>query len=61
MPGLLGIALSGAGPSIFALVDDNEEEIGARIANCFKAHNIESTTRTLEVDNEGVQLTRATL
>lgn len=53
MRGLLGIALSGSGPSIVALVDDNEEEIGARIANCFSARNIESTTRTLEVDNEG--------
>jgi len=61
MPGLLGIALSGAGPSIFALIDDNDEEIGARIAKCFEAHNIESTIRTLEVDNDGVQLPRATL
>lgn len=53
VPGLLGIALSGAGPSIVALVDDNEDEIGARIASCFAARNIESTTRTLDVDNEG--------
>ena len=55
MPGLLGIALSGAGPSIVALVDDNDDEIGARIASCFKARNIESTTRTLAVDNQGCQ------
>jgi homoserine kinase len=55
MPGLLGIALSGAGPSILALVDDNDQEIGARIASCFQAHNIESTTRILEVDNHGIQ------
>ncbi len=60
-PGLLGIALSGAGPSIVALVDDNEDEIGARIANCFAAHNVESTTRTLDVDNEGIQLTHQSL
>jgi len=52
-PGLLGIALSGAGPSIVALVDDNEDEIGARIANCFEARNVESTIRVLDVDNEG--------
>lgn len=52
-PGLLGIALSGAGPSIVALVDDNEDEVGARIASCFKARNIDSTIRTLAVDNEG--------
>ena len=53
MQGLLGVALSGAGPSIVALVDDNDEEIGARLASCFRAHKIESTVRTLEVDNEG--------
>jgi len=53
LPGLLGIALSGAGPSIVALVDDNEDEIGARIAKCFHARNIESTIRILDVDNEG--------
>ena len=56
MPGLLGIALSGAGPSIVALVDSNEEEIGATIANCFHAHRIESTVRTLDVDNDGCRV-----
>ena len=55
MQGLLGIALSGAGPSIVALVDDNDEEIGERVASCFRAHQIESTIRTLEVDNDGCQ------
>src|ERR1700741_1220499 len=50
MSGLLGVALSGAGPSIVALVESNEEEIGQRIAKCFK---VGSTVRTLEVDNEG--------
>lgn len=56
MDGVLGIALSGAGPSILALVEKNEDEIGKRLASCFKAHKIESTTRILEVDNHGVQL-----
>jgi homoserine kinase len=56
MPGLLGIALSGAGPSIVALVDDKDEEIGGKIASCFRAHKIDSTVRTLEVDNEGCKL-----
>jgi homoserine kinase len=53
MHGLLGVALSGAGPSIVALVDDNDEEIGARVASCFRVHKVESTVRTLEVDNQG--------
>jgi homoserine kinase len=57
MTGLLGIALSGAGPSIVALVNDNDEEIGARIASCFRQHKIESTLRTLAVDNEGFRVT----
>ena len=56
MPGLLGIALSGAGPSILALVDDNDDEIGARVANCFEARGIEATIRVLEVDNEGCRV-----
>ena len=53
MHGLLGIALSGAGPSIVALVDDNDDEIGARVASCFQARGIDATIRVLEVDNEG--------
>ena len=56
MPGLLGIALSGAGPSIVALVDDNDREIGAQIASCFSAHQIESTVRTLDADNDGCRV-----
>lgn len=56
MPGLLGIALSGAGPSILALVDDHEEEIGKKIAGCFRAHKIRSTVRQLEADNEGCKV-----
>lgn len=53
MQGLVGIALSGAGPSIVALADDNEDEIGERVASCFRAHGIESTVRVVEADNEG--------
>jgi len=54
--GLLGVALSGAGPSILALVEKNEEEIGKRLASCFTTHKIESTIRTVEVDNDGSRL-----
>lgn len=56
MPGLLGVALSGAGPSIVALVDDNEKQIGSKIANCFRVHKIESTVRVLDVDNDGCRV-----
>jgi homoserine kinase len=53
MPGLLGVALSGAGPSIVALVNDHEKQIGNKIASCFREHKIQSTVRVLDVDNEG--------
>jgi homoserine kinase len=56
MQGLLGIALSGAGPSIAALADDNDDEIGARVASCFEAKGIAATVRILEVDNEGCRV-----
>ena len=59
MPGLLGLALSGAGPSIVILVDGLEEEIGAMIADCFRAHRIDSTIRLLEVDNDGCRILTA--
>ena len=52
---LLGVALSGAGPSIIALVTDNDEAIGKKIAECFGAHKIRSTTRVLDVDNQGLK------
>jgi homoserine kinase len=55
-PGLLGVALSGAGPSIVALVDGNEEQIGKKIANCFREHKIASTTRVLDVDKNGCRV-----
>lgn len=56
-PGLLGVALSGAGPSIIALVKNNEKEIGESIAACFAAHKTRSTVRVLEIDNKGCQTT----
>jgi Homoserine kinase len=55
--GFYGIALSGAGPSILALVDsgDNrfEDEIGGSIIDIFRNHGIKSSAMALEIDNEG--------
>jgi len=56
MAGLLGVALSGAGPSIVALVDANEKQIGNKIASCFRSHNIQSIVRVLDIDNDGCRL-----
>jgi homoserine kinase len=55
-PGLFGIALSGAGPGILALVKDQPQEIGVEIAKCFEAQKIHSTIRVLEADNHGCRV-----
>jgi homoserine kinase len=55
MEGLLGLALSGAGPSILALVQNNFEEIGAAIARPFHQQNISTAVRLLEVDEHGAR------
>ena len=52
-PGLLGLALSGSGPSVIALARDHLSEIGETIANNFRSHGMPATVRLLEVDREG--------
>ncbi|MEJ7616510.1 MAG: hypothetical protein WKF30_05965 [Pyrinomonadaceae bacterium] len=53
LPGLLGVALSGAGPSVIALARDRHREIGARISESFAAHGVRATVRVLEADTGG--------
>jgi homoserine kinase len=53
MPGLIGLALSGAGPSVLAILEDHSESISEAIANCFKQHGIRTSIRRLEVDTDG--------
>jgi homoserine kinase len=52
-PGLIGLALSGSGPSIVALACDHYDEIGETIAGKFRAHSLKATVLLLEVDNDG--------
>src|SRR5216683_6243935 len=52
-PGLVGVALSGSGPSVIALALDHLPEIGETIANSFRSHGMPATVRLLEVDREG--------
>ncbi len=54
MPGLLGIALSGAGPSVIALATDHFQEIGKALASHFKHNGLAATVRNLVVAQEGV-------
>ncbi len=53
-PGLLGVALSGAGPSVIALATERFDEIGKSIARCFERHNLSPTVRVLEAAQEGL-------
>jgi homoserine kinase len=55
MPGLLGVALSGAGPGILALAQDHFDEIGEAIAKSFRRHGIGAGVRQLEIDSTGCQ------
>lgn len=52
-PGLLGVALSGSGPSVVALTRDRPGEIGEEIAENFRRRDIPARVRVLEVDHEG--------
>ncbi|MEP6921482.1 MAG: homoserine kinase [bacterium] len=52
-PGLVGVALSGSGPSVVALVLDNSQAIGESIANNFRKQGMPATVRMLEVDQDG--------
>ena len=58
MPGLLGVALSGAGPSLIALATERFDEIGKAIAHCFEKHDLAPTIRNLEAAQEGISATQ---
>ena len=56
MLGLLGLALSGAGPSIVALAQNRFEEIGDAIARPFEQHGIKTRVLQLEIDTAGCRI-----
>ncbi len=56
MPGLLGVALSGAGPSAIALATKNFAQIGKAIAGHFERKGLSSTIRNLAVAKEGIRV-----
>ena len=58
MPGLLGVALSGAGPSVIALATGRYDEIGKAVARCFERHDLQPAVRTLEAAQEGLTSTQ---
>lgn len=52
-PGLLGICLSGAGPTILALATGNFDTIAEEIKRMFKVEGVEVDWEVLEVDERG--------
>jgi len=51
--GALGVALSGAGPTLFAFACEGERAIGEAMAHVWRNEGIESTVYTLPVDTDG--------
>jgi homoserine kinase len=54
--GLVGIALSGAGPTVVALATHNFEPVTRFITEKFAAAGLDATVRTLNADDEGIIL-----
>lgn len=52
--GLLGVALSGAGPTVVAFADGRAEEIGATVRSIFARRGIDSAIRSMRADNRGL-------
>lgn len=59
-PGLLGICLSGAGPTILALATHNFDTIANHLIEQFKKENIACAWRLLQPAEEGTTVTRTT-
>ncbi|SCV99507.1 LAFE_0A04676g1_1 [Lachancea fermentati] len=55
-PGLLGICLSGAGPTILALAIDNFEDIAQEIMNRFSKKQVTCRWKLLDLAYEGAQV-----
>jgi homoserine kinase len=53
IPGLAGVCLSGAGPSVLAFAEDHLDHIYQRIAEIFSRHGIASRPFELQIDNQG--------
>ncbi len=53
-PGLLGLALSGAGPTVFAFAEPAGAEMAGRaIANVFEKHGVSASLRFVNIDTVG--------
>lgn len=57
-PGLLGICLSGAGPTILALAVENFDDIASEIINRFAKNNVTCTWKLLDLAYSGAEVTK---
>ena len=58
-PGLMGICLSGAGPTILALATHNIDDIAVGILKIFKVKGIECDWKVLEPAEDGAVVIRS--
>lgn len=58
IPGLIGIYLSGSGPTIAALATDNFRVIGHALQNCFSKLGMSSKMAVLNIDRKGRRISR---
>jgi homoserine kinase len=56
--GLVGIFLSGAGPTLAALATKNFSRIGRSLQNCFSKHGMSSRMLVLSIDHKGRSVRR---
>jgi len=54
-PAVLGVCLSGAGPSILALTRGRASEVAGLLQSLYDRQNVRCTVRTLEADQEGAR------
>jgi homoserine kinase len=58
--GALGVALSGAGPTLLAIAQDNIATVATSLQNAFQKKGISCQTRQLLVDTTGATVLPAT-
>src|SRR5262249_8800055 len=54
IPGLLGVALSGAGPTVIAFCQGDSAPSANAIVECFRDKGVSATARPLAVDHRGL-------
>jgi homoserine kinase len=57
LPGMLGVALSGSGPTVIAFATEQFDEIGRTLADHFEHKGLKTTVRNLSVAEHGMRLT----